>query len=111
MLSRPLGAYKPHFEGHPDDYFPVTWGDIIASIALLLLYVGGTLGMMIGFIYWVMSDGVPRYTMIWSLVAVGFVTIVLIAIYFGVRRKIAIERQLIQEKLRKEREKLKRDNR
>jgi hypothetical protein len=60
------------------------------------MYIGGSLGMMVGFIFWVMADGVSRYVLIWCMVALAFIVIVIIAIYFGVRKKIQIERHLIQ---------------
>jgi|JI9StandDraft_1071089.scaffolds.fasta_scaffold784900_1 low affinity Fe/Cu permease len=66
--------------------------------------------MMVGFCYWVMADSVEKFTQIWSLVAIAFVTVVLIGIFFGVRNKIRIERQMIQKKLRLEREKLKKEH-
>lgn len=71
------------------------------------MYIGGTLGIMIAYCYWVFAAGVANFAMVWSLVAVAFVALVIILIYVGVRNKIKIERQLIQEKLRIERQKLK----
>lgn len=101
-----MGSYKPHFEGHPDDYFPTTGWDIFWSVTLLILYIGGTLGMTVGFIFWVMSDGVSRYVFIWSIVVVIFIALCLVLIYFGVRNKTMIERRLIREKIKEQQEAL-----
>lgn len=106
MSHRPLGAFKPHFEGQPDDYFPTTWWDILASILLIIMYIGGSLGMMISFIFWVMADGTSRYVLIWCIVCLVFLVLLIVGTYFGVRRKLQNERKLIQDKLKKERLKL-----
>lgn len=70
------------------------------------MYIGGSLGIMIGFIFWVMVDGIPLFTLIWCMAGLAFVIILIIGTYFGVRKKLQNERKLIQDKLKREREKL-----
>lgn len=62
--------------------------------------------MMIGFMFWVMADGVSKFVFGWSIVVVVFTCIVLVAIYFGVRNKNMIERHLIRDKILKQQEDL-----
>jgi low affinity Fe/Cu permease len=64
--------------------------------------------MMIGFIFWVLSDGVSRFVFVWSIVVVIFVGLVLFMIYFGVKNKTKIERRLIREKIKEQQEALER---
>lgn len=52
-----MGSYKPKFEGIPDDYYPLSCCEVIMYSIFVLGIIGGTLGMMIGFIYWVINGG------------------------------------------------------
>jgi hypothetical protein len=57
-----LGVYKPHFEGIPEDYYPLNCKEIIYySIVVFLTIVFG-LGVLIGFIYWVLDTGLNLYS-------------------------------------------------
>lgn len=57
IYTRGLGAYKPHFAGVPENYYPLNCKEIILSVIILLLVIGGNLGIMIGFVFWVQAGG------------------------------------------------------
>ncbi len=54
---RTMGSYKPKFEGIPEDYFPLTCCEIIKYSIFVFSLIGGSLGIMIGFTFWVINGG------------------------------------------------------
>lgn len=68
-------------------------------VSLVLFISLGTLGMMIGFLYWEFASGIKSFVDVWVIVMCVFVGLMFIGIYFGGRAKITQERRMIQEKL------------
>lgn len=104
---RTMGAYKPHFEGIPEEYFPLTACEVISYTIFVLGVIGGALGLMIGFLFWVTNKGLEDYTIVWSIVFLVFVVFLIIAFYVGGRGRIREEKRLIVEQQEKQ-EKMKR---
>ena len=48
-----MGAYKPTFEGVPDDYYPLTTCEVVKYTLFVVGIIGVTLGIMIGFLFWI----------------------------------------------------------
>lgn len=97
--NRPMGGFKPKFEGVPDDYYPASWGDIVLMVLFVVFVVLGSLGIMIGFLYWEMASGISSFVLVWTMVLIGFMVIIFIGIFVGGRARIKNERVMIQQKL------------
>lgn len=54
---RKMGAYKPTFEGIPEDYYPLTCSEVCLYAIFVIAVIAGTLGMMIGFTFWTRAGG------------------------------------------------------
>jgi len=50
--------------------------------------IAGTLGIMIGFLFWVTSGGLEGYIIAWSIVFLCFVVIMIILFYVGGKSRI-----------------------
>jgi len=50
--------------------------------------IGGILGMLIGFLYWVRSSGTKVYVEVWSAVILFFMIVMIIAFYVGGKSRI-----------------------
>ena len=90
-----MGTFKPKFAGIPDDYIPLTWTEGILYAAIVLLTISSVLGIMIGFMFWITKRGLAYFTAIWSAIFLAFVLIMLIAFYFGGKKRIREEKTLI----------------
>jgi hypothetical protein len=102
---RTLGAYKPKFEGISDDYFPLTGLETFKYSLLVLLTIGVTLGIMIGFLFWVINtNDLQTYINIWSGVFLFFVLAMTVLFYTGGKDRIRQEKKMIEQKQKKERE-------
>jgi uncharacterized protein YacL len=94
---RTMGAYRPHFEGIPEEYFPLTACEVI-----------GYIGLMIGFLFWVTEKGLNDYIIVWSIVFLVFTVFLIIAFYVGGRsrireeKRLIVEQQLRQEKMKRQ---------
>lgn len=83
----------------PADYYPNSTCDILLLVWMLLVTCGGSLGMMVGFLYWDFEIGNDKFVLIWSMVLIAFTAIMLIAIYFGGKDKITNERKMVKDRL------------
>lgn len=93
--SRKLGSFKPKFAGIPDDYIPLTWTEGFLYASIVLMTIGSVLGMMIGFMFWIMRHGLADFAAIWSAIFLAFVVIMIFAFYFGGKNRIREEKKLI----------------
>jgi uncharacterized protein YacL len=101
--ERTMGAYRPHFEGIPEEYYPLTACEVIGYIIFVLGVIGGSLGLMIGFLFWVTEKGLNDYIIVWSIIFLVFTVFLIIAFYVGGRRRIREEKRLIvEQQLRQE---------
>jgi hypothetical protein len=50
--------------------------------------IGGVLGMMIGFLFWVLKTGTSLYVSIWSSLFLLFIVVMIIAFYSGGKNRI-----------------------
>lgn len=87
---RPIGAYKPHFAGVPDTYYPLTCSETLRGVLILFFTIGGVLGIMVGFLFWIILHGLELYVIIWVAILLFFMTASIIAFYCGgkARRKM-----------------------
>lgn len=92
-----MGAYKPTFEGIPDDYYPLTGCEVLKYAIFVIAIIGGSLGMMIGFIFWGISGGLANYILVWSIVLVLFMVIMMIVFFVGGKSRIREEKELIEQ--------------
>lgn len=66
----------------------------------------GSLGLLIGFLYWEMAWGMKNFVDLWVIVLCVTVFIIFVGVYVGGKQKIKNERKLIQQKLADERKRL-----
>ena len=99
---RTLGAYRPHFQGIPEEYYPLSACEVIAYSIFVLAIIGGSLGLMIGLLFWVTNRGLVDYTIVWSIIFLAFVLFLLVAFYAGGRNRIREEKRLIVEQQKKQ---------
>lgn len=99
---RSMGAYKPHFEGIPEEYYPLTACEVIGYSIFVLGVIGGSLGLMIGFLFWVTNRGLNDYIIVWSIIFLTFSVFLIIAFYIGGRNRIREEKRLIVEQQEKQ---------
>jgi len=92
-----MGAYKPTFEGIPDDYYPLTACEVLKYTIFVLAIIGSVLGMMIGFIFWVLKGGLADYILVWSIVILLFSVLMMILFYVGGKNRIREEKELIEQ--------------
>jgi hypothetical protein len=90
-----MGSYKPHFEGIPDEYFPLSTGEAFKYTIFVILIILATLGIMLGFLFWVLSAGLTGYTIAWSTTFLVFAVIMIILFYYGGKSRIKEEKRLI----------------
>lgn len=55
--TRSIGAYKPHFAGVPENYYPLNCKEVTIAVFILIFVILGSLGIMIGFVFWVEAGG------------------------------------------------------
>jgi hypothetical protein len=93
--TKALGAYKPSFEGVPEDYYPLTKCEVFKYTLFVVGVITGVLGIMIGFIIWA-TNGLNNYIIVWSIVTLCFIIAMIILFYVGGRRRIRDEKILIE---------------
>jgi membrane protein DedA with SNARE-associated domain len=71
------------------------------------LVVGCTLGILAGFIYWVVIKGLDSYIITWVAVFLAFFVVILILFYMGGKQRRRMEKELIAESNRKQLEMVK----
>lgn len=92
-----MGAYKPTFEGIPDDYYPLTACEVLKYAIFVIAIIGSALGMLIGFIFWAINGGLANYILVWSIVILLFVVIMMILFFVGGKNRIREEKELIEQ--------------
>lgn len=100
--TRGIGAYKPHFAGVPENYYPLNCKEITISVIILICTIGGTLGILIGFIKWIELAGLESYIITWVTVLIAFVILMIFLFYFGGKKRRRMEKELIAENNRKQ---------
>jgi hypothetical protein len=86
--TRAMGAYKPAFSGIPDDFYPLTGCEVVKYALFVLGIIGGVLGIMIGFLFWIIKGGLDGYIVAWSVTTLAFVLIMIILFYVGGKTRI-----------------------
>lgn len=102
--TKSMGAYKPKFEGLPEDYYPLTNCEILGYTLFVVGIIGGALGFMIGSLFWVTNNGLEQSIQVWSIIFLLFIVFLIIAFYVGGRARIREEKRLIVEAQHKQQE-------
>ncbi len=92
---RGMGSFKPKFQSIPDEYYPLTTGEVAGYSALVVLTIGGCLGMMLGLMQWVLKEGLEGFVQVWSIIYLVFVIILIIAFFVGGRARIRESKKMI----------------
>ena len=87
-----MGAYKPTFEGIPEDYYPLTPGQVVKYIIFVVSVIVGTLAIMIAFMFWCTKGGLTAYAIIWSIIFLVFVVVLMVLFFIGGRGRIKEEK-------------------
>lgn len=66
--------------------------------------IGGSLGFMIGSLYWVTNRGLEQSVQVWSIIFLLFTLFLIIAFYVGGRMRIKEEKRMIVEAQHKQEE-------
>ena len=66
--------------------------------------IGGSLGFMIGSLYWVTNRGLEQSVQVWSIIFLFFTLFLIIAFYVGGRMRIKEEKRMIVEAQHKQEE-------
>jgi len=104
--TRPMGGYKPRFEGVPDDYFPASHCDVCLVVLFVTTLCLAGCAILIGFLYWEMAIGISLFVLIWAIILIVFLSSLFIIIFVGGRARIKNERMMIQKKLAEEKKQL-----
>jgi hypothetical protein len=83
-----MGAFKPRFEGISDDYYPLDCSEVIKYSLIVVFVIGGMLGIMIAFLFWVLKSGLDSFVVVWSIVFLAFILMLIILFYYGGRGRI-----------------------
>ena len=100
--ARGIGAYKPHFAGVPDTYYPLSNGEIAKGFLILFLTIGVTLGIMVGFQFWIVNGGLEGYIIAWVVVLLICIVLAILCFYKGGKDRRRMEKELIAESSRKQ---------
>lgn len=84
----------------PEGYYPNSACDIILLILFLVLVIGISGGLTIGFMIWTFQMGTSPFVLIWSVVLVVFLVLMFVGIFFGGQAKLLYEKKVIREKVR-----------
>ena len=95
--KKEIGFRKMEFKPIPEDYYPLTCCEIVLYSFFVVGIILTMLGVMIGFLFWVLETGLEVYTVVWSIVFCVFVFFMIVAFYIGGRDRIVEEKRLIQE--------------
>lgn len=90
--KKPLGTHKPHFEGIPESYYPLTTCEIIKYGIFVAIAMLWGIALLAGFIQWVLSTGLQNYVEIWVILFLIFLVIAIVAFYIGGAARIKQER-------------------
>lgn len=90
--TRGIGAYKPHFAGVPENYYPLNCKEIAISVVILVCTIGFTLGLLIGFVKWAELRGLDSYIITWVAVLIAFVVLMIILFYLGGKTRRRLEK-------------------
>ena len=82
-----MGAYTPHFESKPDEYYEAGWCDILAAITMMLLIIVFFVGVSVAIVEWVVNLGSVNFTLTWSIIVIVFIVFFVIATFFGSRHR------------------------
>lgn len=94
-----MGGYKPHFKSYPADYYPSSACDVVLMAIFVLFVVLGSLGIMVGFLYWEFAVGIKSFVDVWVIVHCISIGLMLIGIYFGGSQKLTQEKLMIKQKI------------
>jgi hypothetical protein len=83
-----MGAYKPDFQGIPEDYYPLTNCEVLMYSIFVITVILTTLGIMIGFLEWIIHASLNVYTIIWGIIFLVFVIVMMILFYIFGRKRI-----------------------
>jgi hypothetical protein len=64
---------------------------------MVVLTIGGMLGLMVGFLYWVTVQGLEGFVQVWSIFFLMFIIILIVAFYVGGYSRIKQAKQVILE--------------
>jgi len=81
--TRGIGAYKPHFAGVPENYYPLNCKEITVAALILVFTIGGVLATMMVLLYWVQRGGLEGYVIAWVAVLLTFIVVAIILFYIG----------------------------
>lgn len=84
--------------------------ETLLYLLFVVLTIGGVLGLMIGFLFWITNRGLESYTIVWSIVFLVFVVLMMILFYIGGRARIRDEKNLIAEQQAKQESMANKDN-
>jgi len=95
-------AYRPKFQGIPEGYYPNTWGNIILIWVLIgLLYV--LAGGLFAFFLWLLFLDTTAVSWIYAGCGAVYVGLVITLIFVGQTMKNKLEKQYMEEALKKQR--------
>jgi uncharacterized protein YacL len=77
----------------------------------VVFIIGAGLGIMIGFLFWILAAGLEGYTIVWSVVFLVFTALMFVLFYIGGKSRIKEEKRLIIEQQQKEEKMRNKDNR
>ena len=83
-----MGAYKPSFEGIPEDYYPLSTQEVLKYTIFVVSIISGTLGIMIGLLFWVTGSGLNTYIVVWSIFFLVFAVVMMILFFIGGKGRI-----------------------
>lgn len=76
----------------------------------MLLVIGAGLGIMLGFLFWVLNNGLMGYTIAWSVMYLVFVATMIILFWIFGKSRIREEKRLIAEQQEKQEKLMNKDN-
>ena len=89
---RRMGSYKPHFEGIPESYYPLSTSEICRFILILTLTIGIVLTIMIVFQFWVINAGLESYVITWVTFFLIFFILCILFLYKGGKERRTLEK-------------------
>ncbi len=101
--ARRYDAYRPKFKGIPEGYYPNTWGNIIliwVLIGCLYIFSGG----LFAFLLWLLFLDTTAVSWIYAGIGGVYVAVVIGLIFIGQTMKNKLEKQAMEEALKKQRE-------
>lgn len=76
----------------------------------MLLAIGVGLGIMLGFLFWVLNNGLMGYTIAWSVMYLVFVATMIILFWIFGKSRIREEKRLIAEQQEKQEQLMNKEN-